>query len=118
MVVVQFVEPAVNTSSVSAWGATAITFGATFFDPSAFASASVSVLAVPKPPRTPLELVVLPGVTTRRFDPSAEMAELTLLCAPSPRPTVRMTAAIPSTPERRVSRHLMPRPRRIRAGRP
>src|ERR1039458_55797 len=60
-VVVQLLEPAVNSSIVSAWGATAITFGATRFDPSALASARVSVLADPKPARIPLELVVLPG---------------------------------------------------------
>ena len=84
------------------------------------------MLAEPKPPRT-RPVVVLPGVTINRLVPRALMAELTEDAAPSPRPTVRITAAIPiriprmvsderslwlviaSIPERRVSNQLMPR---------
>ena len=39
--------------------------------------------------------VVLPGVTTSRLDPRALMALATFACAPWPRPTVSMTAAMP-----------------------
>ena len=76
-------------------GATALMSGATTLDCRAAASASVRVEAVPKPFRTPLEEVVLPGDTVSRLVPRELMADLTWFWAPWPRPTVRMTAAMP-----------------------
>ena len=69
--------------------------GATVFDPSAVASASVSVEALPNPPRMPVVAVDEPGETTSRFEPRSLISELTCPWAPSPKPTVRITAAIP-----------------------
>ena len=53
----------------SAAGATAVMSGATVCSASAVASPVVSVEAEPKPPRTPLLLVVLPGETMSRLLP-------------------------------------------------
>ena len=55
----------------------------------------VSVEAEPKPPRTPELEVVLPGVTVNRLEPRAVISEPTCFWAPSPSPTVRMTAVMP-----------------------
>src|SRR5580698_2626498 len=93
--VVQFVDPAVSSSVVEVVGATAATSGALTLEASALASAVVNVDAEPNPPRTPALLVALPGDTTSRLLPSALIWSLTCFCAPSPSPTVRMTAAIP-----------------------
>ena len=51
--------------------------------------------AEPKPPRTPELDVVLPGETVSRLEPSAVISDATCCWAPSPSPTVRITAAIP-----------------------
>lgn len=76
--------------------------GATVSVDNATASDRVRVEADPKPPRTPLVAVALPGVTIRRLEPSEEMALETLLDAPCPSPTVRMTAATPISRPRTV----------------
>ena len=56
----------------------------------------VSVEAEPKPPRTPVVLVVLPGETISRLLPSdRDLGAHLPAGALSPRPTVRITAAIP-----------------------
>ena len=88
---------------------------------------------MPSPPRTPVLLVELPGETSSRLLPSALICELTFCWAPSPRPTVSTTAAMPirmpsvvspdrsrceriaSQPVRRVSSQLIGRPARGRA---
>src|SRR5664280_195096 len=129
-VVVQLVVPAARLSDTVEAGATALTSGATTFDERAAASPTVSVDAEPNPPRIPALEVVLPGVTVRRFEPSAEIWELTCCCAPSPSPTVRITAVMPimmpstvsaerrrwettaSSPVRKVSRTFIDRPPR------
>src|SRR3954469_13887326 len=61
--VVQLVLPAASDSLAVDAGATAAMSGATVRLPRASASATVSVEDVPRPPRTPDELVVDPGVT-------------------------------------------------------
>ena len=84
--------------------------------------------AEPKPPRTS-PVVELPGVTMSKLVPRAFMADLTDDAAPSPRPTVKMTAAMPirmpstvraersrwvvmaSMPDHTVSSQLTPPPR-------
>ena len=57
-VVVQLVPAAVSVSDRDVAGATAAMSGATVFDASAVASASVSVEALPNPPRMPVLAVV------------------------------------------------------------
>ncbi len=95
--VVQLVAPATSAADDVATGATAATSGATVGSASASASASVRVDAVPKPPRTPEDDVLLPGDTISRLLPSASICLRTASCAPSPRPTVRITDEIPMT---------------------
>ena len=94
-VVVQLVVPATSDSDSEEVGATAPMSGATVLESSAVALARVSVDAVPNPPRIPELEVVLPGEMVNRFEPSAVISELTCCWAPSPRPTVRITAVIP-----------------------
>ncbi len=94
-VVVQLVVPATRLSDSDVVGATAAMSGATVFDDSAVASPTVRVEAEPNPPRMPELEVVLPGEMVRRLEPRAVISELTCCWAPSPSPTVRMTAAIP-----------------------
>jgi hypothetical protein len=94
-VVVQLLVPAVSDSSDSVMGATALMSGATVGDDSAVSSAVVKVEAVPKASLMPVLDVVLPGVMVSRFVPSEVISELTCAWAPSPRPTVKMTAAMP-----------------------
>ena len=94
-VVVQLVVPATRVSDSELVGATAPMSGATVFEASAAASPAVSVEAEPNPPRMPELDVVLPGEMVRRLVPSAAIWELTCCWAPSPSPTVRITAAIP-----------------------
>ena len=53
-VVVQLVRPAIRVSDREVAGATAAMSGATVFDASAVASASVRVEAEPNPPRMPV----------------------------------------------------------------
>ena len=55
---------------------------------------AVSVDALPRPPRTP-PVVVLPGLTMSRFEPSLLIESRTWAWAPWPSPTVRITAAMP-----------------------
>src|SRR4029079_18445038 len=69
--VLQLLDDVVTVALLDVVGATAATSGATTFDVSAAASFAVSVEAVPKPPRTPPELVVLPGWMMSRLLPSA-----------------------------------------------
>src|SRR5579859_597265 len=69
--VVQFVDPLTNSSDVCLVGATARMSGAATLEPSACASDIVNDDAEPSPPRTPDELVALPGVTISRLLPSA-----------------------------------------------
>ena len=76
-------------------GATALMSGATVGLESAATSDMVSVDAVPSAPRMPVLEVELPGVMVSTFEPSAVISEVTCPWAPSPSPTVRMTAAIP-----------------------
>ena len=94
-VVVQLVVPATRVSDTEVVGATAAISGATVFEASAAASPVVSVEADPNPPRMPELDVVLPGVMVKRLVPRAAIWEVTCVCAPSPSPTVRITAAIP-----------------------
>lgn len=91
---VQVVSLALSVWLVEATGATPEMLGATSEDASASASALVRVVAEPKPPRTP-SLVELPGEMISRLDPSALIWSLTDCCAPSPRPTDRVTDAMP-----------------------
>ena len=93
--VVQFVDPATTVSTEVDTGATPTMSGATEWSASMAASPLVSVVADPRPPRTPEALVVLPGETMSRFDPSLPISSRTWSCAPWPRPTVSITAAIP-----------------------
>ena len=93
--VVQFVEPYTRLSEVFFTGATPATSGAATGELSAAASATRNVDAEPKPPRTPVVLVALPGDTISKLLPSALICELTFCCAPSPRPTVMTTPAMP-----------------------
>ena len=92
---VQVFEPANRFSGDATVGATAWTSGATVFDDKAVTSASVRVWAEPNPPWKPVDEVALPGDTVSRLVPRALISEVTLSWAPCPRPTVRMTAAIP-----------------------
>jgi len=69
--------------------------GATTGLASAVASRVVSVDADPRPPRMPLVVVVLPGETMSRLLPSWLIWLRTCACAPWPRPTVSITAAMP-----------------------
>ncbi len=69
--VVQLVLPLSISSDVLCVGATAAMSGAAVLDFNALASLIVRVDAEPKPPRTPLELVELPGDTMSRLLPSA-----------------------------------------------
>ena len=94
-VVVQLVVPATRLSLSESAGATEWMSGATTLEVRAAASPTVSVEAEPKPPRMPELDVVLPGVTVSRLDPRAVISEPTCCWAPSPRPTVRMTAVMP-----------------------
>jgi len=52
---------------------------------------------VPNPPRTPEDDVLLPGETISRLLPNASICSDTRACAPSPRPTVRITEVMPMT---------------------
>ena len=74
--VVQLLDPAVSVSEEERTGATALISGATVFDDSAVASASVRVEAEPKPPRIPLVEVELPGEMVSRLVPRALICEL------------------------------------------
>ncbi len=94
-VVVQFDVPAVSDRLRWLAGATAAMSGATSFEARASASCTVRVEAEPKPPRTPSLLVALPGVTTSRLLPRELIWSRTWFWVPWPRPTVRMTAAMP-----------------------
>ena len=129
---VQFVEPLTSASWLDFSGATPPMSGALLLSANAFASEIVSVEPDPNPPRTPAVLVVLPGVTISRLLPSDAIRAPTACWLPSPRPTVRMTAAIPiripstvrvdrracartaRNPVRKVSSHVMPAPRATR----
>src|ERR1039458_2646007 len=93
--VVQFFVPAVTFAKVMAVGATAAMSGQSTCEPKSLALAYVNVVSEPKPPCTPPDDVELPGVTMRRLVPSSAIEELTDDVAPSPRPTVRITAAMP-----------------------
>src|SRR5665213_356913 len=57
---------------------------------------TVSVEAVPKPPRAPL-VVALPGCTIIKLEPRLLMLDCTDVRAPTPMATVTMTAATPIT---------------------
>jgi len=92
---VQFVVPYVSDCEPEMTGATALMSGATTAEERATASAIVNVVADPNPPRTPAEDVALPGETMSKLLPSAAIRLRTSTCAPWPRPTVRMTAAMP-----------------------
>src|ERR1700689_878361 len=94
-VVLQLLVPAVSVSDEDVGGATALMSGATVLEESAVALAMVRVEAVPKPPRMPEDEVELPGEIVNRLVPNEVISELTCACAPSPNPTVRMTAAMP-----------------------
>jgi hypothetical protein len=100
---VQLVVPAVSAVVVVLAGATRATSGATVRSAIAWASARVSVEAEPKPPRTPLLLVLLPGETISRLEPRASICLRTCSWAPRPRPTVRTTEEIPMTMPSMVS---------------
>ena len=77
----------------------------------------VSVDADPHPPRTPPVPVLLPGVTMSRLVPSACTCADTCRWAPMPRPTVRITAAMPMRMPSMVSPDRTPvRPDRVQAG--
>ena len=76
-------------------GATALMSGATIGFDRAATSDVVSVDAVPSASRMPVLEVELPGEIVSTFEPSAVISEVTWPWAPSPNPTVRMTAAIP-----------------------
>ena len=101
--VVQLVLPLSISSEVLCVGATAATSGAAVLDFSAFASLIVKVAADPKPPRTPLELVELPGETMSRLLPNALIWSLTDVFVPSPSPTDSTTVAMPIRMPRTVS---------------
>ena len=95
--VVQLVSPTVSDDDELDVGATAAASGTTDGSAIAEASSRVRVDAEPNPPRTPLELVVLPGETMRRLLPSALISSFTSSWAPWPRPTVRITDEMPMT---------------------
>src|ERR1019366_3328149 len=94
-VVVQLLVPATRDCELDVDGATAAMSGATTGDARAAASAWVRVEAEPNPPRRPVVLVVLPGEMINRLVPRASTCAVTCCWAPIPRPTVRITAAIP-----------------------
>src|ERR1700761_3352455 len=76
-VVVQFADPLTSSCELLCdTGATPATSGAAALEFSASASPVVSVVADPKPDRTP-EVVELPGETISRFPPSAASCLLT-----------------------------------------
>ena len=83
-VVVQLAEPLTNDSDVCLMGATPAMSGVETSDERPIASSNVSVDDEPNPPRTPLEVVALPGDTISRSLPSALICALTLSCAPLP----------------------------------
>src|SRR5450759_2982102 len=93
--VVQLLDPATRDCELDVLGATAAMSGATTGEARAAASAWVSVEADPNPPRRPVVLVVLPGEMISRLVPRASTCAVTCCWAPMPRPTVRITAAIP-----------------------
>src|SRR5882757_1355076 len=64
---VQVLLPAVRVCDPPATAATAPTSGATSLDASVVASLVVSVVADPRPPRKPVEVVVEPGATINRL---------------------------------------------------
>ena len=101
-VVVHVLEPATSSSEDDVTGATALMSGATTGEASAEESDMVNVDAVPSASRMPALEVVLPGVMESRLVPSAVISELTWAWAPSPNPTVRMTAAMPMRMPRTV----------------
>src|SRR5450759_5676559 len=101
--VVQLLDPATRDCELDVVGATAAMSGATTGEARAWASAWVSVEADPNPPRKPVVLVVLPGERIKRLVPSASTCAVTCCWAPMPRPTVRITAAIPMRIPRTVS---------------
>ena len=92
---VQLVVPAGSETEPPVVGATRATSGATLASAIAAASWRVSVEAEPKPPRTPVVAVLLPGETTSRLLPRALIWSRTLSWAPWPRPTVRITEEMP-----------------------
>ena len=92
---VHVVVPATRLCEPPLVGATRAMSGATLGSASTAASSMVRVVALPRPPRTPEELVVLPGVTLSRLEPSLLIWSVTCFWAPWPNPTVSMTAAIP-----------------------
>ncbi len=134
-VVVQLVDPFTSEADDVEVAATAWMSGATAFEASAAASCVVSVDAEPKPPRVPVELVLLPGEITRRFVPSSLIWSCTWARAPWPSPTVMTTAVMPmripsmvsaersrwvrtaSVAVRKVSRQLTTSPRRAGSAR-
>ena len=88
----------VSADCRAAWvvevGATAATFGATSRSDSNWASLVVSDV-VGAPPRKPDVEVVCPGVTMIMFEPSALIWSVIARWAPSPSPTISITAEIP-----------------------
>src|ERR1019366_2473485 len=113
-------------------GATTAMSGAATLEASASASCTLRVVAEPRGPFTPPALVALPGVMISRLVPSELIWARICAEAPSPSPTVRITAAIPirmpsivspdrsrcarmaSSPVRRVSRQFTGSPPRRR----
>ena len=67
---VHVAEPATSAVELCEVGATAAMSGQTDRSASSDASSMVRVVALPKPPRTPLVDVELPGETMSRLDPS------------------------------------------------
>src|ERR1019366_7351346 len=108
--VVQLLAPATRDCELDVLGATAAMSGATTAEANAAASAWVSVEADPNPPRRPVVLVVLPGEMINKLVPNASTWAVTCCWAPIPKPTVRITAAIPIRIPRtvpNVSNHVM-----------
>ena len=93
--VVHVLVPAVSVSDEEVIGATALMSGATIGLASADTSDMVRVDAVPSASRIPVVEVELPGEMVSTLEPSAVISEVTWPWAPSPNPTVRMTAAMP-----------------------
>lgn len=87
----------VAVTDVEVVAATCATSGTADLSPIASASARVKVEAEPNPPRVPSLDVVDPGATISRFEPSELIGSSTSSCAPWPRPTVRITEAMPIT---------------------
>ena len=92
---VQVVEADCNDPDNDDVGATAATSGAIAGSASIAASAVVRVEAELPAPRKLLEVFEELGVTTIRFEPSELIWDVIDACAPWPRPTVSMTAAMP-----------------------